>query len=83
MSDVPTLTDEDTSNYPVINELASTLFNTNSANLQSKRTSTSGMYSIPTSMAIPQGDKWYAEFTGINVVAGAGTGYMYLVFYIL
>jgi hypothetical protein len=65
MSDVPTLTDEDTANYAVINPLNSsttTVPTTSNANLRIVGTVNAyqGMYM---SMAIPSTGKWYFEYT--------------------
>ena len=65
MTDVPTLTDEDTANYAVINPLNSsttTVPTTSNANLRIVGTVNAyqGMYM---SMAIPSTGKWYFEYT--------------------
>jgi hypothetical protein len=65
MTDVPTLTDEDTANFAVINPLNSsttTVPTTSNANLRIVGTVSAyqGMYM---SMAIPSTGKWYFEYT--------------------
>ena len=65
MTDVPTLTDEDTANFAVINPLNSsttTVPTTSNANLRIVGTVNAyqGMYM---SMAIPSTGKWYFEYT--------------------
>jgi hypothetical protein len=65
MTDVPTLTDEDTANFAVMNPLNSsttTVPTTSNANLRIVGTVSAyqGMYM---SMAIPSTGKWYFEYT--------------------
>ena len=77
MNDVPTLTDEDTANYPIINPLDYTATNgsISDGNLTFTTNTTGSNNYQYTSMEIPTtGGKWYAEFTATRVNL-SGVGY--------
>ena len=61
--------------YPAFDPSASEFFDLSVDNTRASVTNSTNMFTQKTSLAMPKTGKWYAEFTGINVVAGSGTGY--------
>jgi hypothetical protein len=73
MTDVPTLTDITTANYPVLNPLLSAGGTTANGNLQV--TTTAGVGHSRATMAIPASGKWYCEYTAVS--AATSTDYIF------